>query len=88
MTHKVGEKGEVIEAVEEVLGETMAERVRIDNGGIDAVLLGKQFELLGYASGCYSFTETIEENIARFEVSLFEPHQSLGTESLRDVEPS
>lgn len=58
----------------------------IDHGCIDAIFIGEQFELLGYTSGCYSFTETVEEDIARFEVSLFEPHQSLGAETLGYIE--
>lgn len=46
MTHEVGKQCKIVEAVEEVLCEAMAERVRIDYSGIDSVFLGKQFELL------------------------------------------
>ena len=37
--------------------------MRIDYTGVDAVSLGKHFELLGYATGCDSFAETVQEDI-------------------------
>ena len=61
MTHEVGKQCKIVEAVEEVLCEAMAERVRIDYSGIDSVFLGKQFELLCQASSCYSLTKTVEK---------------------------
>ena len=61
MTHEVGEKCEIVEAFKEVLCEAMTEEVGIDDGGIDAVFLSEQFELLCYAASGNSFSETIQK---------------------------
>lgn len=70
MIHEVGKQGEIFEAFKEVFCEAMTEGVGIDDGGIDAVFLGKQFELLCYAASGNSFSETIQKEISGID-SLF-----------------
>lgn len=64
MTHKVGKEGEVVEAVEEVFGETMTERVRINDCRTNAIFVGKDFELLCYTASGDTFSESIQKNVA------------------------
>ena len=85
VAHEVSQQGEVVEAFEEVLGETMTERMGIYYGGIDAIFLGEHFELLGNATcGDYS-AETVQEYVAGIKVFLFEPAHRLCTQCLGDV---
>ena len=67
-THKVGKEGNVVEAVEEVLGKTMTERMGVDHIFIQSVFFSKVLELLGYASCGNPLPETVEEDIARADM--------------------
>ena len=46
----------------------MPEGMWIDNFGIDTILNRKILQLLGYASGGYTFTKAIKEQIATIPV--------------------
>ena len=50
MPHEVGKEGDVVEAVKEVLGETVTERVWINHITVKTVLFGKVLQLDGYAT--------------------------------------
>ena len=50
MSHEVGKEGDVIEAVKEVLGETMTELMWVNHITVKTVLFGKMFQLDSYAT--------------------------------------
>lgn len=50
MPHEVGKEGDVVEAVKEVLGEAVTERVWINHITVKTVLFGKVLQLDGYAT--------------------------------------
>lgn len=50
MSHEVGKEGDVVEAVKEVLGETVTERVWINHITVKTVFFGKVLQLDGYAT--------------------------------------
>ena len=64
MSHKVGKKGNVIELVEEVLGEAKTESVRIDYFTIQPILVCKMFQLDSDAPCGYTLPIAIKEDVA------------------------
>lgn len=50
MPHEVGKEGDVVEAVKEVLGEAVTERVWINHITVKTVPFGKVLQLDGYAT--------------------------------------
>lgn len=62
--------------------------MRIDYGGVYAIFLGKEFELLGYPSCSNSLTESVKEDVTGFYLLFFQPFSSFRFEILGDIEPT
>ena len=64
VSHKVCEEGYVVEFLEEVLGVSVTERVRVNNFGVKTILLGIFLQLLGNTACRDAFAEAVQEQIA------------------------
>ena len=88
MSHQVGKQGDVVVFLKEILGEAVAERVRVDHVGVQSVADGEDFQLLGYAAGGDAFAEAVHEQVAGVAALILDPFLSLFLEFLRDVDTS
>lgn len=84
--HQVGKECDVIELRQEVLGEAMSERVRIDNSCVDAVLFGKHLQLVADTTCRDALAKPVAEEIAACHTSRREPLFRLCLEAAGDVE--
>ena len=65
VSHEVGKERYVVELLQKVLGESMSERVRINNRRIQLVLDGEFLQLRGNASRSYTFAASVDEEETR-----------------------
>ena len=63
----------------------MSERMRVYHLGIELVLMGKDFELLGNATRGNTLTKAIKKNIARSDPLFLKPQATFLTQEFRDV---
>ena len=85
VAEEVGEEDDVVAFPEEVFGEEVAEGMGVDDGGVQSVFDGVEFEVFGQAAGGDGTTVAVEENGAARPV--LQPHDRLGSETGRDVNP-
>ena len=86
MAHQVRKERDVVELREKVLGEAVAEGVRIDHFGVDAVALREHLQLAGDATRRDARAEAVAEEVAACAAGLHEPLVRLRLEPFRDVE--
>lgn len=86
--HKVGKKGDVIEAFEEILCESVTERMGVYHFPVDAIFVRKMLQLHGDASRSYPVPESVEEQITRNFVFFAYPIDGLGSEILWNIKPA
>lgn len=86
MPHQVRQKCDVIELGEEVLGETMTERVWIDHFRIDAIFRRQQLQLVAYSASGYPCAKAIAEKVAAGQSRLRKPLVRFLLKTLGNVE--
>lgn len=86
MPHQVRKQRNVVELCQEVLGEAMAEGVRIDNLRIDAVAPCKRLQLITDAASRDALPETVAKEIAACASSFRKPLFRLSLEAFRYIE--
>ena len=62
VSHEVGKERYVVELLKKVLGETMPERVRVNDRRIQLVLDGEFLQLRGNASRSDAFPASVDED--------------------------
>ena len=85
VAEEVGEEGEVVVAVQEVLGVEVPEGVGMDRMGVHAVLDGVVTKLRGDSAGGDAAAVLVHEQVAAVPV---DPVQCLGPERAGDVQPT
>lgn len=63
VTHQVGEQGDIVVLLQEILGETVTERVGIDHIRVYPVLGGEGFQLMGHPARGDTLSETVHEEV-------------------------
>lgn len=86
MPHQIGKERYVVEFREKILGETMPERVGIDNICVNAIPFGECLQLIADSTSGDTLAESVAEEIAACLPCLCEPFVRLGFEAFRDVE--
>ena len=77
VSHEVGKERYVVELLQKVLGETMPERVRVNNRRIQLVFDGEFLQLGGNAPRRNAFAAAVDEEETRSLVACCEPRQRL-----------
>lgn len=86
VSHEVGKQGNVIEFLQEILGIAMAERVRVNNFLVQAILHRIVLQLLWYASCRDALAKAIKKEIATCAVECLQPLFSFRAQCLGDID--
>ena len=86
MPHKVCKQGNVVELLQEILGITMAERVRVHHFFIQAILHRIVLQLLWYASCRDALAKAIEEEITTCTIGFLRPLFCFCAQRLGDID--
>ena len=73
MTHQISKKCDIVALFQKVFCEAMAERVRINNGGINTIAFCQLFQLPGNPPRRDPLPETVQKNEAAFLLFFVEP---------------
>ena len=86
MAHEVREKRDVVAFLQKVLGEPVAEGMRIDDRRVHFKLAREYLELVRNAAGCDALAEAIAEEISAPDSFRGKPRPRFVTQLPRDVE--
>ena len=73
MAHQIRKKFDIVALFQKVFSEPVPKRVRINNGGVDAIALRKLFQLRGNPPRCDPLPKSVQKNEAAFLPFLVKP---------------
>ena len=73
VSHQIDKERNVIELLQEILGEAMTEGMWIYHFLVKPIFYGIILQLLCYASGCDTLSETVQEQVASRSFRAFKP---------------